>query len=226
MTIGTLQETSLHAALKEWVARPGDALEAPVDGYLVDVVRGDRLIEIQTGNFSALKGKLARLLPRYHVRVIHPIAQEKWIYRVSAEGEALGRRKSPRRGRVEDVFRELVRLPHLAGDPHFSLEVVLVQEEQIWRDDGRGSWRRKKWSIADRRLLGVVGQVALAAPADYLALLPAGLDQPFTNRELAEALKAPAYLAGHMTYCLGKMGLLAPAGKKGRAYLYTRSDGF
>lgn len=38
--IGTLNEKPLHAALKGWYARPGDRFEVPVDGYLVDIVRG------------------------------------------------------------------------------------------------------------------------------------------------------------------------------------------
>src|SRR3972149_3683834 len=60
-TIGTLRETSLHAALKTWYARPGDELEASVEGYQIDLRRGAQLIEIQTRNFAALKHKLAPL---------------------------------------------------------------------------------------------------------------------------------------------------------------------
>ena len=57
--ISTLNEKSLHAALKEWYARRGDRLEVSVDGFLVDIVRPrrgkrarDLLVEIQTGNFA------------------------------------------------------------------------------------------------------------------------------------------------------------------------------
>ena len=56
--IGTRNEGSLHASLKEYYARPGDMVEASVDGYVIDVVQEDRLVEIQTANFGALKGKL------------------------------------------------------------------------------------------------------------------------------------------------------------------------
>ena len=48
-TIGTLNEKPLHAALKDWCARPGDQFEVFVDGFVVDIVRGNLLIEIQTG---------------------------------------------------------------------------------------------------------------------------------------------------------------------------------
>jgi hypothetical protein len=37
--IGSLNEKPLHAALKEWYARPEDRFEASVDGFVIDVVR-------------------------------------------------------------------------------------------------------------------------------------------------------------------------------------------
>jgi hypothetical protein len=68
-TIGTLRETSLHAALKAWYARSGDELEASVEGYQIDLRRGAQLIEIQTRNFAALKRKLTQLVERHPVRL-------------------------------------------------------------------------------------------------------------------------------------------------------------
>ena len=54
-TIGTLNEKSLHAALKLWHAQPEDLIEVLVDGFTVDIVRGDLLIEIQTRNLSTIR---------------------------------------------------------------------------------------------------------------------------------------------------------------------------
>jgi hypothetical protein len=222
--IGLLQETSLHAALKTWLALPGDRFEAPVDGYVIDILREGLLIEIQTGNFSALKTKLPRLVQSYPVRLVYPIAQEKWILRLAPDGEkALSRRKSPRKGALEHLFLELVRIPELILHPNFSLEVLLTREEEIWRDDGRGSWRRKGWSIADRRLVSVVRSTVLEDPQDFRRLLPHSLPRPFTTRELAAEIRQPAYLAGKMVYCLRKMGVLHAAGKRGRAWLYIET---
>lgn len=221
LSIGTLQENSLHAALKAWYAQPGDQIEVKVEGYFVDIVRGDLLIEIQTRNFAAIKPKLARLLERHPVRLVHPIPVEKWIVRLPPEGdEPLDRRRSPRRGRLEHLFGELVRIPHLVPHPNFSLEVLLTREEEIRRDDGRGSWRRKGWSIADRRLLEVVERVSLETPDDFRLFLPPGLAQPFTNRELGVALHLPRYLASKMVYSLRQMGIVEVAGQRGRSFLF------
>jgi hypothetical protein len=52
------RESSLHSALKKWYSLEGDKLEAQVDDFIVDIVRGYLLIEIQIANFSAIKSKL------------------------------------------------------------------------------------------------------------------------------------------------------------------------
>lgn len=220
--IGTLGENSLHAALKAWYAQPGDQIEVKVDGYFIDVVRGEQLIEIQTRNFSALKTKLHRLVEHHPVRLVHPIAAEKWIVRLPAQGEApLSRRRSPRRGRLEHLFLELVRIPQLIAHPNFTLEILLTREEEIRREDGKGSWRRKGASIEDRRLLEVLNSVTLQTPDDFRVFLPAGLPQPFTTRQLAAQLRLPLYLAGKMLYCLKQMEVVRPVGMQGRAILYA-----
>ena len=215
-------EGSLHEAVKRWYARTGDHLEKEVDGYLVDIVRGDLLIEIQTGNFSALKNKLSDLIQRHPLRLVYPISQKKWIVRIDADGETkLSRRRSPRRGRVEDLFYELVYIPEVAKNPNFSLEVLLVHSEEVLINDGRGSWRRRRWSVHDRRLLEVVDRTTFSAPSDFLKLLPPSLPERFTTRDLAGALKLRPTLSQKMVYCLRHVGVVEAVGKRGRAVLYA-----
>lgn len=215
--IGRLAERSLHAALKEHLARPGDRLEAVLDGYVIDILRDDLLIEIQTRHLYALRRKLTKLLADHPVRLVHPIAAEKWILRVDADDQRLSRRKSPKHGQALDVFKELVRVPDLLAHPNFSLSVMLIHEEEVWRDDGQGSWRRKGWSRADRRLLDVIAVRTFQRPADYLTLLPGGLPQPFTNRELAAAADCTPAIAQKITYTLRGLELITLSGKRGRA---------
>jgi len=221
--IGLLRETSLHASLKQWIAQPGDQFEVKVDGYVIDIQRDEILIEIQTRNFAAMKRKLFALVEKHPVRLLYPIAQEKHIVRLSKQGKEIGRRKSPKHGKVEMVFGELVSIPELMAHPNFSLEVILTQEEEIQQEGRGGSWRRKGWRIHDRRLVKVMDRVVLAEPSDFLQFLPPTLPQPFTNRDLANAGRYPLYLAQKMTYCLRRMGLVEAAGKRRRAVVYVRS---
>jgi len=139
MGIGTLAEKSLHAALKERFARPGDLQEEKVDGYVIDIVRDGTLIEIQTGGFSGFKMKLASLLPRHPVHVIYPVVAERECVRLRADGSVVGRRKSPRRRGVLDGLGELGPISPLLMDPNLTVEIVLVREELTTVDDGRGS---------------------------------------------------------------------------------------
>src|ERR1051325_7640816 len=155
--IGLLNEKPLHASLKQWYARPGDRFEVPVDGFVIDIVRDDLLIEIQTRNFSSIKSKLNKLSRSHHVRLIYPIVQEKWIVRLANGGHSgTVRRKSPKRGRMEDLFWELVSIPQLLANPNFSLEVLMIREEEVRRYEGKRRWRRKGWVIEGRRLVDVV----------------------------------------------------------------------
>jgi hypothetical protein len=223
-TIGTLRENPLHAAIKELYAGPDARREVSLHGYIVDVARDDLWIEIQTSNVSQIKRKLAVLADHHAVRLVLPVALEKWIVRVGHDGlSVLGRHKSPQRGAVELVFRELVSIPHLVAHPNFSLGVLLIQEEEVRSFEAGRNWRRKGWGTRERRLLGVVEERLFESPADLAALLPAALEDPFTARQLASALGQPAWLAHKMIYCLRALGMLTPAGKSGRAITYVRA---
>jgi hypothetical protein len=227
-TIGLLNEKPMHAALKQWYAQPDDVFEALVDGFVIDVVRGDLLIEIQTGNFSAVKEKLSTLVAKHPVRLVYPIPHEKWIVKLDPEPEGKGkaqRRKSPKRGGVEDVFNELVSFPELLAQPNFSLEVLLIQEEEVRRYDGRRAWRRRGWVTEERRLLEVVSGQRFETAGDVWALIPDDLPGMFTTSDLAGAMRKPRRLAQKAAYCLRKMGVITQVGKRGRSVLYARADG-
>jgi hypothetical protein len=221
MPIGTLAEKSLHAALKAHYAQPDDYLEHTVDGYVIDIVRpSGACVEIQTRSLGKLKPKLIKLLDRYPIHVVYPIAQERFIVRVESDGEVVSRRKSPKRGTIYHVFPELVSWPALIAHPHFSMDVVFIREEEYWINNGQGSWRRKRWSIQDRYLLDILQTIPLTTPANFVALIPANLPDPFGSQDLARTLRIPRTLAQKMLYCLREMGILHVTGKQGNNLLY------
>lgn len=218
--IGLLNEKALHASLKQWYARPGDRLEVPVDGFVIDIVRDDLLIEIQTSNFSSIKAKLNNLARSHRVRLIYPIVQEKWIVRSSTRNGKEGiRRKSPKRGRIEDLFWELVSIPQLLSNPNFSLEVLMIRGEEVRRYEGKRAWRRRGWVCEGRRLLEVMDRRLFGVSADWLRFLPDGLES-FTTRDLATGMDAGTELAQKMAYCLREGKMIELIGRRGRANLY------
>lgn len=223
--IGTLNAKPLHESLKRWCAQPGDRFEVPLDGFVVDIIHGDLLIEVQTQNFSAIKRKLERLAANHPVRLVYPIPYEKWVARQAEDGTIIGRRRSPKRGGFEDLFEELVSIPELPKCRNFSVQLLLIREEEVRRHDSNRCWRRRGWVTHERRLLAVVGQRLLEKPEDMLAFVPPALADPFTASDLASSLARSPRLARMMIYCLRKAGCVATVGKRGKAPLYARSGG-
>ncbi|MFT5195001.1 MAG: hypothetical protein ACI85U_002016 [Candidatus Promineifilaceae bacterium] len=230
--IGTLNEKPLHAALKLWAAEPGDQFEVPLEGYFIDVVRGDLLqeallIEIQTGSFSPLKKKLRHLTKNHPVRLIYPIAAEKWLIQPPKLGFGKPtRRKSPKRGDVYLVFKELVSFPDLIQSPNFSLQVVLTREEELRKFEAKTRRRRyqKQWHLEERRLIEVVSSHLFEMVDDFRSLLPAALPEQFTTKDITALSGQPAWLIQKMVYCMRQMGLIQLIGKQGKFLLYEIVD--
>ncbi|MGB5186388.1 MAG: hypothetical protein WBO84_04570 [Acidimicrobiia bacterium] len=219
--IGTLREKPLHASLKRWYARPGDRVEAPVDRFVIDLVRDGLLIEVQTRGFSSMKQKLTHLLDLGHqVRIVHPIALNRWIVKVDSDGEVLSRRRSPRHGDPTDLFAELVSFPHLVGHPGLEIHLILTQEEEYRRHTPNRSWRGKEWTVVERRLIDVVDTMMISGLEDLAGLLPTDLPETFTTEDLAAALGRTRRAAQQMAYCLRQAGVVVPVGKVGNTVRY------
>ena len=58
--IGILNESALHRSLKELQVDSGDEIECVVEGYIVDVKKADRIVEIQTSNLHRVAKKNPR----------------------------------------------------------------------------------------------------------------------------------------------------------------------
>ena len=160
------------------------------------------------------------------VRLVYPIPREKWITKLADDGtNQLSRRKSPKRGALEHVFEELVSLPKLLMNPNFSIELLLIQEEEVRRYEGTHGWRRRGWVTHERRLLRVLERRTLQTPEDMYALIPSTLAEPFTTSDLAIAIAKPRRLAQKMVYCLRLMGCITPVGKRANAILYAQATG-
>jgi hypothetical protein len=218
--IGVLREGPLHAALKRALARPGDRLEVPVGRWVIDLVRADgELVEVQTGGFGPLAPKLDALLDEHRFRIVYPVAAQRRIVRVDAEGVVLSARASPRRGDALELFERLVTFPSLLSHPHLTLEVVLLAEDHIRAPEPvRG--RRRTRDPGQRRLAEVLDRIEVCDPPALLALVPALPSGPFSTRELAACVGVRTLLAQRMVYCLRALGLLEAAGMRGRAPLH------
>lgn len=205
-------------------ADPDGLTEVSVGGFVVDVVKEHQIVEIQTAHFYAIRQKLYRLIDDYKVKLVYPIATTKWLIKIpDTAGGKIIRRKSPKKGKPIEVFNELVGLPKLIHSPNFTLELVMVELEEIRTYTGEKTWRNHGWTCTDRRLIRILQTITLRHPADFLPLLPENLPEPFTTADIANCAHIPRRLAQKCAYSLSKMGTISNIGKKGRSNLYRRS---
>ena len=219
--IGTLRERPLHASLKRWYARPGDRIEVALDGFVIDLVRGDLLIEVQTRGLSSMRHKVATLLGRgQRLRIVFPIAVDTWLVKLDGHDTVLSRRRSPRHGSPCDAFAELVSIARLLTHPHLEIDLVLVAMEEHRRHTLDGPWRRRGWTVEERQLIEVLETRSIRGVEDLAALLPPGLPTRFTTAELAVCLGRSRRVAQQMAYCLRLVDVIVVVGKRRHAMEY------
>jgi hypothetical protein len=216
-------ETTLHRELKTLYAGKDARFEVAVDGFRIDVVSRGRLVEIQHGPLAAIRRKVERLLEGHRVLVVKPIVVHKRLVKQSAPGgRVTGARMSPKRGRLVDLFNELVHFGRVFPHPRLTLEVALVDVEE-WRFPGHGRrhrWRMDDHQVEDQRLIKVREVHRLRTANDLRRLVPCSLAQPFHTGQLAESLGVPRWVAQRIAYCFRNMGVVRPVGKEGNAWMY------
>lgn len=223
--IGTLNEGPLHAALKASYLLDGGESEVRIGNFVADAVANGVTYEIQTGSFSGLGRKLGILADQGPVVLVHPIAASKTIVKLPvADDDIAKRRRSPKKGHISHIVAELVYLPRLLNHPNFSVEAVLVDEEEVRIYDPRRVRRRGGWRIHERRLLEIKDRLRIRSALDLYELLLEPLPSPFTTRDLAVALHQPTIIGRQMAYCLHHAGLIEVCGKQGRFVSYRAID--
>ena len=223
--IGTLQEKTIHAILKDYYAPHKDMQEIPINGYVADIFTGEEIIEIQTANFNKMREKLDSFLPEYPVTIVYPIPRVKWLSWIDQEsGECSALRKSPVKGNIYKAFYELYKIKSYL--PHQNLKLCFplldIEEYRLlngWsRDKKRGSCRY------DRIPISMVEEIRFDRVEDYMQLIPYGLEEPFTSLEFAKAVSIKKEEAGRVLHILSYLHVIEQCGKKGRAYTYKVSE--
>jgi hypothetical protein len=212
--IGTLNEGPLHAALKTLYAEPGDELEVPLDGFVIDIVRSNLLVEIQTASFGSMGRKFDQLLDQHRMLLVHPVEIETYLQR---PGRAP--RKSPKRGSIFALFEELVSIPTLLDHPNLMLDVVLVSVTRVQRPARRRG--RSGFRTIERQLREVLEVRHFAGTRDLAALLPEGLPPRFTTTDIAARALVDRPVAQRMAFCLRALGVITQVGRTRAGIQYS-----
>ena len=222
--IGTLNEGSLHAALKDHYAQPGDQFEVPLRRFVIDIARrweepGELLIEIQTTSFGSMGNKLDHILGEHRVLLVHPIA-----VRTKLERDGTKPRWSPKRGSIYSLFEELVSMPTLLDHPNLALDIVLAEVVKRQIHDPKARRGRGGWRTVDRRLETIVETHRFDDVADLVTLLPAGLPSTFTTADLAASGQMSRDEAQRLAYCFRAANLFDQIGRTRKGIEYRLSS--
>lgn len=236
MSFSTLNESKLHHSLKILYQEIYEGqTEVEQDGHIYDIVtKNGNIIEIQTKNLAKLLPKILDTIEKGHnVKLIHPVPLVNRIELKDEKDKVLSKRKSPKKGCIYDIFRELTGIYPLMTNPHFSLEIVEIEmtEERVrttqpvQSKNGRRRFRRN-WNKTGKRLETIINTRRFSKPEDYLALLPP-LPQTFCAKDLKNAISSqkelPARAAGNanlILWVLSHAGLIEHTETKGRSKYY------
>jgi hypothetical protein len=223
--IGTLNEHSLHAFLKETYEPDSLKREIKIGRYVADIENSGKIIEIQTRGFFSLKKKLAFFLKDHDVTVVYPVAQIKRLFWVDPViGETSPPRKSPKTGKPFEIFYELIHIKELLCEPRLSFKIVMLELDEYRNLDGWSRDRKKGSTRKDRVPISIFGEVDICKTEDYLKLMPDGLSEKFTVPELMKCGHMSRTLAQRAVTVLCAVGVINRVGKAGRAYLYSLKD--
>lgn len=219
--IGTLKESPLHRDLKFHYKGEAGRTEQHIDKYVVDVLQGDQIVEIQTSNFGSMRSKLEDLHQDYQIKVVYPIAKKKVLVR-HHNGELL-RRTSPKRGNLYEIFNELIALPELLEMSGVELEVAYVHIEETRRYDRRRAWRRGHWVISRKSLVKLLDTECFQTTTDLFERVLGELTESFTTSDVRSKLGVNLNLAQKIVYCFHKVGFITSNAKQGKFRLYERA---
>jgi hypothetical protein len=233
--IGTLNESSLHAELKQHLAQPGDEFEVSLDGFVIDIRRDDLLIEVQTGSFGAMGRKLDRLLGEYHMQLVHPIPVATYLHKRSddkSEDDKTGDgkpgpkpRRSPLKGTLYSVLDELVSIPTLLDHPNLVLDVVLVTVDKFQKHDPKARRGRGGWRTTDKKLRSIEGTHRFSSTDDLAGLMPDHLPEPFTTADIASRGGIGRDAAQKLAYCLRALDRIEVVDRSRAGYQYRWRSG-
>lgn len=219
--IGTLQEKTVHAVLKDYYAPDKDTQEKRVSGYVADIYTGREIIEIQTSNFHALRDKLDVFLPDYPVTLVYPIPKIKYLIWMDEENKTCSKpRKSNAKGSVYRAFYELYKIKPYLSDENLHLCFPLLELEEYRLLNGWSHDRKRGSRRYDRVPLRLLGEVRIDGISDYGLLIPEGLKEPFTVQEFGKAIKEQQKIAARVVSILHYLHVIERCENRGRAYTY------
>ncbi len=223
--IGTLGEKTLHLVLKNYFDGDITHHEQKIGTFYADIAYMGKITEIQTRNFYPLRKKLDYFTLSYEVTVVHPIAVCKTLCWTDPQsGELVSKKKSPHKGRIYDVLKELPALKHLLGDENFKLCLLLCNMDEYRALDGYGDDRKKKATKLDKIPTELIDEMYFSDIRDYMMLLPPELPDIFVFEQFMKAVRLKRVAAHRALKMFLDIGLLTLEREEKRRKYYKIAE--
>ncbi len=218
--IGSLNEHTLHLALKKYIEPDTAYHEVDCGGFVADIKRDNIICEIETTSFTRMKKKLAYFLESNEVTVVFPIAMKRYVVWIDPENGEMSKPKiSPKKGRASDVCDELYKIREHICNPNFTLRLIFTEEEHHKiRVGKRGSKRENRIPV------GIVTQKDYRTAEDYASLVNVIPEGEFTSKIFGQVNRLRGRNLWYTIQVLIAASVIEKSGNEGRTILYKRSE--
>ena len=224
--IGTLNEKSVHAVLKDYYGVFDDNKEVPLGSFEADIVGERGVIEIQTRSLWRLADKLKALLSACDVTVVFPLEAKKDILWTDPEsGEVVTVGRSTRKMTAEWGIAELYDIRGSLGNERLHLRFPVLEVQEIRLLNGWSKDKKKGSQKCDKIPLKLLDELIIENTADasqYTTLLRSELPDSFTVDEISKLYRLDKKRSGRFISVMKLVGAVQCVGKKGRKNLYER----
>jgi len=208
--IGTLNEKSIHAALKRYFSETPD-LEAKIGTFVADAAGESGIFEIQTADWGKLNKKLDVFLEASHVTVVYPFEERVHIININEQTGGFLKNSVRNNKDLTKFFLELYRIKGFLTHPNLTVCLVGLEIEKF-RYINPAKPRKKGLSI--KKPLALLSETYLNCGDDYRMFLPQDLPELFTKKNFRNSL---------IPEILEYMSVIQKRGKKGNELIYSVS---
>jgi hypothetical protein len=209
MSIGTLNEKSIHAYLKSRFEEHADSHEIKVGRFVADIVGEQGIIEIQTGSFERLNNKLDAYLSVTGVTVVYPVIVKKRILNTETGRYS----RSPRKQSKFNFLAEVYKIRKHLSAPDLRFILVFMSAIETRQGSGRSA---EKLDIAVDEVLD---EIILENVSDW-RIFTEGLPETFTQKDFIGFAKIGNRDGWCALTALISVGLVTEIDKKGNTKQY------
>lgn len=218
--IGTLSEKSIHSFLKSYLEPDISNHEVKLGPYIADIYNknNNHIIEIQTQNFKKLISKIDYYLQNnYKITIVYPVIECKYInYLDPVTSEIIKTTKSPRKGVIQDIFKELYWIIDYLDNDLFSLSIITLDANEF-------KYLDKKLIKIDKKPLKLNDIYNINNLSDLKILIPSSLPNEFTCKDFLKSTKCNKRWVGSGVKMLREHNIIKIKRKISNTYIYERN---